>query len=345
MFNVSPAARPRSAFQIAAVEGMIEQFRLVEPGCTGRRQTGTPPSVTSGEVVLGGLGDVARTAIVHQIDTVEPVVAPAETPQRCNVMLGIVGFQAEGLHLSAMDDQEVKDVDRAMSGVVVLHLLDRARDGAANRHPLQNLAIGHLVSAHNSDPVRSQPRGVGVAPKDPLCSLLESRVGASGSPVPRPMGLQVNMIEYPPDCPGTDRYYDPISDGLTCQVFTRPVGEVQPLRQGLQASQFDDLSSLEGGKSWRAAPNVLSVRRRVGRRRRWFDTDGRLSKPWLHRTGIDRPRPQSGRPQPVPKLSERVALETTAVPGSERFAGDRIRRRDEYGMRWVFGRAWQDVPR
>ena len=61
------------------------------------------------------------------------------------------------------------------------------------------------------------------------------------------MGLQVNIIEYPPDCPGADRYYDPISDSLTCQVFTGPVGDVQPLGQGLQAGQFDDLSPLEGG--------------------------------------------------------------------------------------------------
>jgi hypothetical protein len=47
----------------------------------------------------------------------------------------------------------------------------------------------------------------------------------------------------------------------------------------------------------------------------------------------------------VPRRSERVALETTAGPGSERFARDRIRRRDECGIGWVFGRAWQDVSR
>src|SRR5271166_3174700 len=153
MLNISSATCPRSAFQIAATERMIEQLRLIEPGRTGRRQTGTPPSVTSGEVVLGSLGDVARTAIVHQIDTFEPVVAPAEMPQSCNVVLGVVGFQAKGLHLSAMDDQEVQDIDRAVSDVVVLRLLDRARDSAADWHALQNLAIGHLVRAHDPDPV------------------------------------------------------------------------------------------------------------------------------------------------------------------------------------------------
>jgi hypothetical protein len=138
---------------------MIEQLRLIEPGRTGRRQARMPPSVTSGEVVLGGLGDVARTAIVLQIDTIELAVAPVEMPQSCNVVLGIVGFQAKRLHLSAMDDQEVQDVDRAVSDVVVFHLLDRARDGEAYWQALQNLAntasdgVGgqpHRVSAESS---------------------------------------------------------------------------------------------------------------------------------------------------------------------------------------------------
>jgi hypothetical protein len=60
--------------------------------------------------------------------------------------------------------------------------------------------------------------------------------------------LKINIIEYPPDCPRPDRYYDPIGDGPVRQVFTGPVGDVQPLGQGLQAGQFDDLSSLEGGE-------------------------------------------------------------------------------------------------
>ena len=257
MLNLSRAARPRSTFQIAAIEHMIEQLRLVEPGCTGRRQAGTPPSVTSGEVVLDELGDVAGTAIVHQVDSIKPAVAPAEISQSCNIVLGVVGLQAEGFHLSAVDDQEVQDVNRAVSGVVVLHLLDRARDGAADRHPFQNLAIRHLVRAHYPDPARSEPRCVAVAPEDLLCPLLESRVGASSSPVPRPMGLQINIVEYPPDCPGTDRFYDPISNGLACQVFTGPVRDVQSLGQGLQAGQFDDLSPLEGGESWPVAPECF----------------------------------------------------------------------------------------
>src|ERR1700733_8060547 len=95
-----------------------------------------------------------------------PVVASAKIPQCCNVVLGVVGFQANGLHLSAVDDQEVQDVDRAVSDVVVLHLLDRARNGAANWHALQNLATGHLVSTHDPDPMRSEPHGVPAAPED-----------------------------------------------------------------------------------------------------------------------------------------------------------------------------------
>jgi hypothetical protein len=38
ILNVGPAARPLSAFQIAAIKRMIEQFCLVDPGCTGRHR-------------------------------------------------------------------------------------------------------------------------------------------------------------------------------------------------------------------------------------------------------------------------------------------------------------------
>jgi hypothetical protein len=46
------------------------------------------------------------------------------------------------------------------------------------------------------------------------------------------MRLQVNIIKYPLDRPGTDRYNDPVSYGLVRQVFTGPVGDLQSLGQG-----------------------------------------------------------------------------------------------------------------
>ena len=70
------------------------------------------------------------------------------------------------------------------------------------------------------------------------------------------MGLEVDIIEYPPDRPGADRHYDPIGGGLSRQVFTGPVGDAQPLGQRLQAGKFDDPSSLEGGnRGW--SPRML----------------------------------------------------------------------------------------
>src|SRR5205823_2039994 len=54
--------------------------------------------------------------------------------------------------LPGMDDQEVQDVDRAVPRIVELHLLDGTGDAAANRHPLQDLAIGHLVGTDDPDP-------------------------------------------------------------------------------------------------------------------------------------------------------------------------------------------------
>ena len=166
-------------------------------------------------------------------------------------MLGIVGFQAEGLHLSPMDDQEIKDVDRAVSGVVVLHLLDRAGYGGRIGTRSKTWQLG-ISSTHTTQVPCVPPARRWRSTRGPLCPLLESRVGASGSPVPRPMRLQVHIIEYPPDCPGLIDH-DPINDGLTCHVFTRPMGDVQPLRQGLQAGRVRR-SGLAGGGQKSCAP-------------------------------------------------------------------------------------------
>src|ERR1035437_2829230 len=81
MVNVRRAVRPRTAFQVVVVEGVVEQLRLVQPGRTSRRQPGSPPTVTSGEVILGGLADVAGTTVMHQVDPFQPVVASSEMPQ------------------------------------------------------------------------------------------------------------------------------------------------------------------------------------------------------------------------------------------------------------------------
>src|SRR4051812_32510064 len=104
MTDVSLAARPRSALQGAEVEGVIEQLRLVQPGGAGRRQSGAPPTVTGGEIVLRDLADVAGTAVMDQIDPPKPAVVPSELLQGRDVVLGIVGLPTDRFHLPAVDD-------------------------------------------------------------------------------------------------------------------------------------------------------------------------------------------------------------------------------------------------
>src|SRR3954454_256215 len=66
VIDVSRAALPRPALQVPEAEGVIEQLRLVQPGGTGRRQSGSPPTATGSEIVRRGLPNVAGAAVVDE---------------------------------------------------------------------------------------------------------------------------------------------------------------------------------------------------------------------------------------------------------------------------------------
>ena len=61
------------------------------------------------------------------------------------------------------------------------------------------------------------------------------------------MGLQVHVVQDPPDGARADGLDDAIGDGLSGQVLAGPVRDVQPPGDWLQAGQFDELGSLHGG--------------------------------------------------------------------------------------------------
>jgi len=58
------------------------------------------------------------------------------------------------------------------------------------------------------------------------------------------VGLQVHVVQDPPDSARADGIHDAVGDGLASQVLAGPVGDVQPLGDRLQTGQFDDLSPL-----------------------------------------------------------------------------------------------------
>src|SRR5512135_1823349 len=141
MSDVLLPAGPRTPLQVAPPEGVVEQLPLVEPGGMRRREPGTPPASALGEV-LGCLpGDVAGSAVVDEEDPPEPAMLPPEPFQFRGVVIGVVGPQADGLHLARMDNQERQEIDRAVPGVLELPLLDRAGNRATNRPAFEHLAV------------------------------------------------------------------------------------------------------------------------------------------------------------------------------------------------------------
>jgi hypothetical protein len=91
-------------------------------------------------------------SIIDQVDSVQPTVTPSKMPWDCEEVVGVMRLQTDGFHLPAMNNQEIQDVDGAVSGIVEL---DQARNVVADTHSLQDLTTGHLVGAHDPDSMLS----------------------------------------------------------------------------------------------------------------------------------------------------------------------------------------------
>jgi hypothetical protein len=125
MINVCRAAFPRPALQVPEVEGVIEQLSLVQPGGMSWRQTGVPPTATGSEILRRRLADVAGTAVMDQVNPPKATAVLSELFQGWDVVISVIGLQADCFHLTRMDDQEIQDVHRTMPDVVELLLLRR----------------------------------------------------------------------------------------------------------------------------------------------------------------------------------------------------------------------------
>jgi hypothetical protein len=187
---------------------------------------------------------MAGVPVLHQEHTLQVAMAAAESLQFPDVVLGVLAVLGRHLHPSTVDDQEEQQVDRAVAGVLELLLLDRAGDGSPDRVTFQHLVVGLLVHGHHPDALAGQPFRIGIAPKDLLRPLLELFVETRRLPVAGPVRLQVCVFEDLPDRAWADSGYNAIGDRLASQILAGPVGDVQPLGDGLQAGQFDDLGTL-----------------------------------------------------------------------------------------------------
>src|SRR3954468_15952909 len=98
------AVVPRASLQVAITEGVDQQLRLVEPRGSRRRQPGPPPAVTAVEILRRRPGDVARPAVVDQVDAPQTAVPAAELLQSRDVVGGVILLQDRGPHASGVND-------------------------------------------------------------------------------------------------------------------------------------------------------------------------------------------------------------------------------------------------
>ena len=140
------------------------------------------------------------------------------------------------------------------------------------------------------------------------------------------------------DRPSADGRDDPLCDGLSSQIPARPVGDVQALGDRLQASQLNDLSPLEGGKSGLAARSVAPVPR--GRASPNPRSDGRSSRWLMDHIECEWPTAVSAPPRPLRGGSEPVGFDTRAETDSERSVGESERLGDRSPRDEVFDHAW-----
>lgn len=331
---------PRAPLEVVVTEGAEQQLRLIEPRGVDRREAIPPPAGATRQVVAGLGGRMGRVVIVDQVDASQVTMPRSERTQFLDVPPGALGLEASRLHAPAMNDQEGQDIDRAVPRIIELALCDRAGDRRPGRMSFQDLEVGLLIDTDHPEAATGQSLRVGVAPKDLLGTLLEPSVDAGCPPIPRAVWLEVYSMEDVADRPSADGRDDPLFDGLSSQILARPVGDMQPLGDGLQASQLNDLGPLEGGKSGPVARPVGAVPGdRAGRNSR---SDGRSSRWWRDRTGSARPVVGSARPRRRPGGSEPVGFDTRAVTDSWRSLGGSGHRGGRSPGDAVFDHAWGD---
>ena len=121
-----------------------------------------------------------------------------------------------------------------------------------------------------------------------------------------------------------------------------PTGELtaqHPVWPGLlQAGQFDDLSTLEGGKSQSDVPTAWVGP--GGKITPGVRNGGRCDARSIRHTESRRPRVGSGPHERSPRGCGHAGLDTKAGPGCLRFAEGAVDRQERSRLDAVFGHAW-----
>jgi hypothetical protein len=121
------------------------------------------------------------------------------------------------------------------------------------------LTVGDLIGADDPIGLLGQAVGICVAPEDFFSPLLELGIQVSRPLVTGPVRLQIDAVQNLAYGPLVDCRDDAINDRLPGQVLAGPVGNMQAFDHGLQAGQFDDLGTLQGGKSRSDVPTAWPI--------------------------------------------------------------------------------------
>jgi hypothetical protein len=330
---------PRAASQVMVAEVAHQQFRLVQPRSMSRRESRSPPMMTSGPIRGRFARRVTRVPVLNQEDPVQSVVAPAKSPQLFDVMPGILLCHHGRLHPTGVKDQEQEQIHGTVARVLELLLLDRTRNGAPDRVALENLKVGDFIHRDGPDAHMGQIGRVRIAPEHFLSPLLEQRIESSCPPVAGAVRLQIHPLQDTTDHAWADGLDDFVRDGLTGQIGAGPMGNVQALGNRLKTGQLDDLRSLEGGKAVgvclrEAGPPAVD-------RDHIAHTDGKVARPLTGRNVDWTRRSVCVRPPRLPRLRERVAPGRTVAPDCGKRPGALGHRREKELADKAFGRAWE----
>lgn len=330
-------ALPGASPQVTVTERIDQQFGLIEPGGMHWREAGSPPIPSFGPVSVGIAGRVAGIAILNQEDPFQVAMTSPKGFQLLDVMGRIFLVQNGQLHEASVDNQKQQHVDRPMADILELPLLDRTRNRPSDWRAFQDLEIRDLVDRHGPEALPGQAGSIAVAPEYFFGSLLELSIQVRRLPIPRAMRVQVDLLQNPTHHAGANGRDNSLGHGLAGQIAAGPVSDVQALGNGLQAGQFDDLCSLERGKS--AGDGLSGVCLSARLPGRLAHNGGTPARQWPHRTASGRPPVGCVVRQPRPKRCGRVALGTRASSDCEQSHEASQHRQKQSLMGKVFGRA------
>lgn len=191
------------------------------------REPRTPIGAIISEVVLGPARRMGRIFVMDQVCRLQSVMPSSKVLKMSNVIFGAFHIQANGFHLSAVNDQKHEQVDGAMADILKFPLFNRSRDRASDRVPLQDLEVRNFVYANDPLASRRQFPHICVAPEDFFSTRLESFVQVTGFPITCSVWMEIDLLQNAPNHAGTDGLDDSTRHRLARQVFASPVSDVE----------------------------------------------------------------------------------------------------------------------